>query len=571
MIYIVESDKKRLSGLKSLFIYFQYNNDIINIIKSCGTSFFDKESLGWEVPITSLSYLINNLVYFDDIDLVVEDNDENRQFKTLKGKHKTKLYEYQKEGVEYCLNHNKCMLLDEPGLGKSIQAITLGEELKLQENIEHALIICGIASLRTNWEKEVHKHSYEDCVMVGARINRNNNLVWESIDKRVEQLMNPINDFFVIINIESIRNDKIVKAIKNGPNKYGLIVFDEMHKAKGYSSTQGLNLLELKAPHQVGMTGTLLINNPIDAYMPLVWLDVEKGSKVKGKSGITKFKNTYCVFDDRIKGRVVGYKNLDIFKEEIDSCSLRRTKDILDLPEKNFIDEILVMENDQTKFYETIKDSVKEEVRGLANELCDKIELNSSNLLALTTRLRQASTCPSVLTSDKISSCKINRAIDLVEEITSNGDKVVIMSMYKEPINILEEALKDYKPLIGTGEMKDSDFSKNIDIFQNDDEHKVFIGTIAKMGTGITLNKATYMIFLDLPWEHASYIQACDRIHRIGTKRPVFYYNLICKDTIDEATLEAIKRKKAFSDYLVDDKDDVSTMSIISKYLLDLK
>ena len=582
MIYIFEDDSRELSGTKSLFINFKYDQQIVNLIKSSETYKFHKDNHLWEVPITSLAYLLDNFVYFDEVQLIVEDEDENRQFKTLKGEHRTKLYDYQKEGVEYCLNHNKCLLLDEPGLGKTLQMITLGEELKLQENIEHVLIICGIASLRTNWEKEVFKHSTENCRIIGARVNRNNNLVWDSIDKRVEQLMNPIDEFFVIINVESLRYDKIINAIKNGPNKYDLMVLDEAHKCKGSGSIQSLNLLELKSKYQVAMTGTLLINSPLDAYIPLVWIGVEKGAKIKGASGISHFKDMYCVFDRSFlskkekakkynKGRIVGYKNLDIFKDELESCSLRRTKDILDLPEKNFIDELLIMDNDQSKFYDTIKDAVVEEVKELAKELCDKVELNTSNLLALSTRLRQASTCPSVLTSQDISSCKINRAIDLVEEITSNGDKVVIMSMYKEPVRILEELLKDYKPLIGTGEMKDGEVSQNIDIFQKDDEHKVFIGTISKMGTGVTLNKATYMIFIDLPWEPASYQQACDRIHRIGTKKPVFIYNLICKDTIDELTLQAIKRKQALSDYLVDNNTSDSVMSIISKYLLDLK
>ena len=145
-----------------------------------------------------------------------------------------------------------------------------------------------------------------------------------------------------------------------------------------------------------------------------------------------------------------------------------------------------------------------------------------------------------MLTSQDITSCKIERACDLIDEITSNGNKVVVLSCFKEPIRKLQELLVEYKPLIGTGDMKDFEVSKNIDVFQNDEEHKVFLGTISKMGTGFTLTKASYMIFIDLPWEPASYEQACDRIHRIGSKKPVFIYNLLCKNTIDEVTQKAI-------------------------------
>jgi len=564
MIRIFEDKANKLSGLKSLYLFFDYNVDVVNIIKSSETYFFHTNNHLWEVPITSLSYLLDNLCYIDDIDLIVEDEDDTSIQRHLTLNYKTQPYQYQLEGIEYGLNHKKWLLLDMPGLGKTLQMIYLAEELKAQDKIEHCLIICGIASLRDNWRKEIQKHSNESCIIIGERINRNGNRVWNTKKERAEQLLNRIDEFFVIINIESLRDEKILKALQNGPNKFELMLFDECHKAKGWSSIQGKNLLELQADNQVAMTGTLLLNKPLDAYVPLAWIGVEK------KRGVTKFKNTYCVFDDVAIGRIIGYKNLDILKDEIDSCSLRRTKDLLDLPEKTFIEEVLTMDPEQDKFYNLIKDSVLEEFRQEAKDECDKIELNTKNLLALTTRLRQATTCPGVLTSQDITSCKIERACDLVEEIVSNGNKVVIMSTFKEPVYRLEELLKDYKPLIGTGDMKDIDVSNNIDKFQNDDEHKVFIGTISKMGTGFTLTKASYMIFIDLPWTQALFEQACDRIHRIGSKNPVFIYSLICRDTIDEITLQAINTKKAISDYIIDDKIDDSVMMILQKYLYDL-
>ena len=565
MIYIFEDKPQKLSGLRSLYISFDYDREILNIVKSSGTYFFHINNCLWEVPITSLTYLLDNLCYMDDIDLIVEDNAETDNLRHGKLTYKTTPYQYQKEGVEYFLNHNKGLLLDAPGLGKTLQMICLGEELNFQENIEHVLIICGIASLRTNWMKEIAKHSYKNAMMVGARINRNNNLVWDSIQKRVEQLMNPIEEFFVIINVESIRDDYIVNAIKKGPNKYGLIVLDEAHKCKGWGTHQGSNLLELQAEHQVAMTGTLLLNKPTDAYVPLAWIGVEP------KKSVTKFKNTFCIFDDKIKGRIIGYKNLDILKDEISSCSLRRTKDLLDLPPKTIIEEELVMDSAQDKFYKEIKESVKAEVKQLAINDCDKVKLNTSNYLALIIRLQQASTCPSVLTTQNIPSCKIDRACDLVEEIVSNGNKVVIITNFKETVYQVKEALKEYKPLIGTGDIKDSEFSKNVDMFQEDDEHKVFIGTISKMGTGFTLTRATYMIFIDLPWTDGIYQQAQDRIHRIGSDSPVFIYSLHCRDTVDELTVEACSTKKALSEYVVDDIQDVILMSKLQKYLLDLK
>ena len=70
----------------------------------------------------------------------------------------------------------------------------------------------------------------------------------------------------MIINVESFRNDKLIEIIKKGPNKFGLMAIDEVHKclASGKSSTQGNNILKLDAPYKVAMSGTLLINNPLN-------------------------------------------------------------------------------------------------------------------------------------------------------------------------------------------------------------------------------------------------------------------------------------------------------------------
>ena len=234
----------------------------------------------------------------------------------------------------------------------------------------------------------------------------------------------------------------------------------------------------------------------------------------------------------------------------IEESSLRRTKDLLNLPPINFVDEYLTMESDQEKFYNDIKKSIKKEFKETAKKECDKITLKTGNLLSLVTRLRQATSCPEVLTTMNISSCKINRCLDLVEEITSHNNKVVIMSNFKEPIYTLQKLLKDYNPLVATGDTKDEDIA--VDLFQHDNEHKVFLCTIQKMGTGFTLNRASYMIFIDQPWTASSYRQAYDRIHRIGSKQPVFIYNLLCENTIDIAVDKIIEKKKELGEYLVD-------------------
>jgi SNF2 family DNA or RNA helicase len=553
MINIFEDKTNKLSGNTSLFLSFSFNQDVINIIKSSGSAIYNKNTRLWEVPVTSLSYLLDNLVYFDDITLKVKEEDENKEQAKPILEYKTKPFPYQLDGITYGLNHDKWLLLDSPGLGKSLQAIYLAEELNAQRGLKHCLIVCGVATLRANWEKEIKRHSNKDAIIIGKKTTSKGKVKWETVPKRAEQLRNKIDEFFIIMNIETLRSNEVVEALKENVNEIDMIVFDEAHKAKGWSSQQGKNLLKLKDfRYKVACTGTILMNNPLDAYVPLKWIDVER-------SNVTTFKNQYCEFGGFGGYEIIGFKNLNLLKDELETCSLRRTKDLLDLPPKNIVNEFVELSEEHRAFYDSVKDGVKSE--------CDKVELNSANILALTTRLRQATSCPSVLTSTPIISSKLERAMDLVEEITSNGDKVVIMSTFKEPVYILKEALKKYYPVIGTGDLKDSEVSDNIDLFQNSEKHKVFIGTTSKVGTGITLTRARYMICIDSPWTAALQEQVEDRIHRIGSKEPVFIYRLIAENTIDVMVSKLLEKKKAISDFIVDDVNDEDTMHILRNYI----
>lgn len=315
------------------------------------------------------------------------------------------------------------MLLDQPGLGKTNSAIYLAEELKAQKGLQHCLIICGVNTLKANWEKEIIKFSNLSCRILGKRVNRKGNISYASVKERAAELMHPIDEFFIITNIETIRSEDIVQALRTTKNKIDMVVMDEAHKVSN-SSMQGKNMLKLnRYRYKIALTGTLILNNPLSAYGPLKWIGVEHAN-------LTTFKSQYCVFGGFGGHQIIGYKNLDILKQEIESCSLRRLKsDMKDLPPKIVINEVIEMDDKHRKFYDAVKDGIKEE--------CNKVILDANNTLALTTRLRQATACPSILTTENIISSKVQRAIDLVEELCAAGEKVVIMSVFKETLNVL--------------------------------------------------------------------------------------------------------------------------------------
>ena len=391
---------------------------------------------------------------------------------------------------------------------------------------------------------------------MGERVNSKGNISYSTINERAREIRAGIEEFFIITNIESLRSKEVVEAI-NSRDDIDMIVVDEIHKVANKTSQQADGLLRLKATYKIGATGTLIVNSPISSYTALKWLDIDK-------SNLTNFKRQYCLFGGYGGHEIIGYKNLELLKNEIDEYSLRKTKEevLKDLPKKNVINEYVSLDDAHRIFYNKIKEGVKDE--------CLKINLSKNNILALTTRLRQATACPSLLTIENIKSSKIERCVDLVEQIVNSHNKVVIFSTFKEPVYQLEKLLRVYNPLIGTGDMKDEDVSINIDKFQKDDRYKVFIGTISKCGTGVTLTAASYMIMIDTPFTASSTEQAEDRIYRIGTTKPVFIYHLICEDTIDERVAKIIATKGAISDYLVDDVITNDSLNILKEYIMGL-
>lgn len=552
MINIYEiSPPSKISGLSSLVVSFDYNQYIVDSLKTIPTYYYHKKDKVWEFPVCYLGRLLDNLTFLDDINLKLLDTPESGQFhfgrqftleplsETEKVSFKMKPFEHQLEAINFGLEHEKWLLLDSMGLGKTNSIIWLAETLKHRGLIDHCFIICGVNSLKQNWKKEIAKFSTESAIVLGEYTTRTGTTRYRSMDKRAQQLLDPIEEFFVITNLESLRDDRIIEAFKKSENKFGMIAFDEAHKAATKSSQQGTNLLKLDAPFKIAATGTLITNNPLSAYVPLSWTGNDA-------SILTMYKSQYCNFGGFKNSQVIGFKNLDVLQEEIKSCSLRRTLDQVrsDMPPKTVTLEILEPDDDQRKFYEAIKEGVKEEA--------DKIELKTSSLLALTTRLRQATACPSLLTTQNVSNCKIDRCVELIQELTSQGEKVVVLSVFKETLNELAAKLGEFRYSINTGDVPDAVVADNVARFQDDPKEQVFAGTWGKVGTGWTLNSASYLICLDTPYTAAMFDQGTDRIHRITSTRPSFITVLCCSDTIDERVWQIVETKKELGAYLVD-------------------
>lgn len=438
------------------------------------------------------------------------------------------------------------------------QVIDIAVAKKLANGYKHCLIICGVNGLKWNWYNEVHTHSNEGARILGQKERKNGNIVVGSSKDKLNDLKNidSLKEYFLITNVETLRDsdviDELKKLCKDGT--ISMIALDEAHRCKNPSSQQGKGLLKLNAKTMIAMTGTPLMNTPLDLYIILKWLGYEKHA-------MYSFKNHYCVMGGYGGYEILGYKNLDELQERLNDIMLRRLKkDVLDLPEKTLVNEYVEMTPKQSVIYKEVTAEVKSNI--------DMIK-TSPNPLAELIRMRQATGYTGILSSSVLESAKLDRLEEIVDEAIENGQKVVIFSNWTQMTTPTYERLsKKYSGTIITGEVSTEERAKSVEKFQNDDNCKFIVGTIGAMGTGLTITAGSVEVFLDEPWTMASKSQAIDRCHRIGAKSNITVYTLIAKGTVDERINEIVEQKGIMADALVDGKIDKARQSELVDFLL---
>lgn len=546
MIKIKVAPAKQSNGEYSLFVSFPYNTDLINTIRSFPNRYWNKTEKEWEIPVNKLEAFIDNCTN-DSVEITGDIDVLDRKEETkvdIDFNFKTHPFNHQIEGFEYGMSHNKWLLGDEQGLGKTKQVIDIAVAKKQKCGFKHCLVICGVNGLKWNWQNEIAIHSDETGLILGQRVRKNGKMTIGSNSDKLNDLINisKIDSYFIITNIESLRDadiaNQIDKYCKDGT--IDMVAIDEIHKCKNPNSQQGKGILKVQPKYRIAMSGTPLMNTPLDLYIVLKWLGYEKHA-------FYSFKNHYCITGGYGGYEVVGYKNMPELKETVDSIMLRRLKeDVLDLPEKIYIDEFVEMTPKQAQIYKEVTAEIKASI--------DRIKI-ANNPLAELIRMRQATGYTGILSSSVTESAKIDRLEEIVDESVANNRKVVIFSNWTQMTTpIYNRLAKNYKGIVITGNTEDVERQINVNRFQNDMECVFALGTIGAMGTGITLTAGTVVIFMDEPWTMANKQQAIDRCHRIGTQSNITIYTIMCKDTIDERIHEIVEKKGLIADAILDDK-----------------
>ena len=492
------------------------------------------------------------------------------------------LFPHQRAGVKYLAVAKRALLADEPGLGKTAQAIRGLKEI--QENGEAvfpAMIVCP-NTLKKNWQREFKKWWPEVKVQVisGTATQRR-----KQFDEQAD---------IYVINWESLRTHSRLapygsialarcKACKGHDDRvtetrcevherelnridFKAVVADEMHRSKDPKSKQSRALFAASGDAQIrfALTGTPVANNVLDMWAILHWIS-PKEFPTKGK-WIDRMVDTMLnAFGGMM---VLGLKPHmeDEFHKTVDPMMRRMLKArVLPwLPEIMNERRDVEMSTKQKKAYEQMRDNMialLEDPSGSADTLV------APSVLTQTTRLLQFASSYAEITADEKTgepratlsapSCKVDALMDDIKNGDFGDDSVAVCAVSRQLLELLSEELDKAKIPHGmiTGAQNEDERQESIDDFQSG-RTKWILFTDKAGGVGVTLTAARRLVMLQRPWSLVDHKQALDRVHRIGSEihDSVVIMDYVTEGTIEERVIQVLETKADNFEQIVRDK-----------------
>lgn len=419
-------------------------------------------------------------------------------------------------------------LADDMGLGKTLQTITFIQYVKEKYPGSTQLVVCP-TSLIFNWENELQKF----CPTLRFHIHYGSHRALTETH---------FTDLDVVLTTYGVvRND--VDAFSGFLWQY--VILDESQAIKNPDARVTKAVRELRAANRIILSGTPVQNNTSDLYAQFNFLN-------PGLLGNREYFNReFGVPIDKFGSQ----EKTRELKKLIYPFTLRRTKEQVakDLPDKTVSVLWCTMDSEQRKLYNHYRD-------GYRNRLLKKIDeegiaKSGMDVLEGLLRLRQICDHPALVDKreDGIqNSVKIEELIREVQENTGDH-KLLIFSQFTQMLQLIkaqfEEAGVTYAYLDGKTSLKMR--KEEVTRFQEDEKIKVFLISLKAGGVGLNLTVADYVYIVDPWWNPAAEQQAIDRAHRIGQKRKVFAYKMICKDTVEEKILRLQEKKQMLADDLI--------------------
>lgn len=438
--------------------------------------------------------------------------------------------EYQRDGLGWFQFLNEFRfggcLADDMGLGKTIQVLALLEKrrsrrLKADESRKPSLAIVP-KSLVFNWVEEAAKFAPNLRVLDYTGLQRGD---------RLGQIA---ESDLIVTTYATFRRD--VEKLKDIEFDYAIL--DEAQAIKNPSAQASKAVRLIKSDHRLAMTGT-----PVENHLGDLWSLFEflNPGMLGGSTA-----STFTVSSDEGKGRLTALSNA------LRPFILRRTKEqvLKELPEKTEQTLHCEMSPKQKKLYNELRDHYRLSLSRKVKEV--GLKRSKIHVLEALLRLRQAACDPRLIDpQQKVSGAKIELLMQQLDEVLSEGHKVLVFSQFTSLLSLVRKELKsrgwEHEYLDGKSRQR----AASVKRFQEDPNCPLFLISLKAGGHGLNLTAADYVFILDPWWNPAAEAQAIDRAHRMGQQKPVVAYRMISKGTVEDKIVQLQTSKRELADAII--------------------
>lgn len=542
-------------------VSFQYHPMLAKCVKRIPSARYHSDGKFWEVSVYHKQYLklmeqwarsnrfVTSVLWLIDDERVPSYEPLPMPSLTVPHNLLVEPYDFQKEGIAYAIEHKRCIMGDEQGLGKTVEAIGV---LTVTQALP-ALVICP-ASLKLNWQRELKKFGGLNAII----LNDSNQRTWQRFFELKKADGRHCADV-AIVNYESLKKFFVAKIRREGrftlksvdfdarKDLFRSVIIDESHKCKNVQTQQSKFVQGIAAGKEyiLELTGTPVVNNNEDLIQQLRIM-----GRLEDFGGYAKFMARYCAGLNKSS----HIKELNYYLRKY--CFFRRQKkDVLtQLPAKTR--SYLVTEIDNRKEYQAAERDIIKYLRDYQDADDEKVQRT----------IRGAVMVKMGILKQISARGKVEGAKDIIHNIVDGGQKLIVFCFLKEVVQALKQEFRHAVTVTGDDSTEQKQHA--VDRFQNDEDCKLIILNYRSGGTGLTLTAASNVLFVEFPWTAADCVQAEDRAHRNGQKNAVNCVYLLGDKTIDEYMYNLIQTKKGISDGVTGTEDDTHEQKVSQQDLI---
>lgn len=419
------------------------------------------------------------------------------------------LYSFQQEGLNSTASRNRVAYYWDMGLGKTY----VGSEKMYKLSARVNLIICQKSKM-DDWAYHfiTHYKMFHVCRLDNPKAFK----AFLHLAENGESTTPIVG----IINYELAWRRPKLSALKDFT-----LMLDESSLIQNRKAKQTKFILKLNFKNVILLSGT-----PCSGKYENLWTQLHLlGWNISEDLYNSQFVNFKLIRVGKAFHKTVDtsnpYKNVERLKSKLREygASFMKTEECFDLPEQNFIDVRVPVSTDY-------KDFMKNRI----------VEMEDGSILvgqtSLTKRLYARMLCA------QYSESKLDAFKDLLE---STNDRIVVFYNFNDELHHLIDICNE----IGKPVSQVNGSVKDLKAYEAEDDSVTLVQYQAG-AKGLNLQKANKIIFYSPTERCEDYMQALKRIHRIGQKRPCFYYRMMCDKSVDERIYHALERGVDYTDEL---------------------